>query len=376
MVFNIFEKIKLFYLSITSSDDDELILERMGYKQELIRGLGPYMNFAFGFTEVGVVSSISALFGYGLSTGGPATIIWGWLVTFAMTMIVGYSMAEICSTYPAAGSVYHWSGMIVPEKWAPLASFVCGWFNFLGNAAGDASFAGAFASFLAACISLSGGETLSTGDVVGISIAILAVWTILNSIRVTEVGWINVLASFIQFSTVIFILVGLTARTSQLSTGHFVFTTYYNGTGWSQKSYVCSIGLLSSLFAFSGYEASAHMAEETTSARTAAPYGIVFTCFATGIVGLIFLLGLLFVITDVDVALNGPTLQPVVDTFVAAGGEKYGKFLSWLIVINLFFAGLSSVSVTGRIAFALCKDTALPYADYWSKVHDTSKEPF
>ncbi len=53
----------------TVASDDDIILSSMGYKPELKRGLGAFMNFAFGFTEVSVVSCIAAIFGYGLSTG-------------------------------------------------------------------------------------------------------------------------------------------------------------------------------------------------------------------------------------------------------------------------------------------------------------------
>lgn len=77
---------------------------------------------------------------------------------FIMSQVVSYSMAEICSAYPSAGSVYHWSAQLVPPKYAPLASYICGWFNFLGNAAGDASFAYFFAKFLNDAISVSGGS--------------------------------------------------------------------------------------------------------------------------------------------------------------------------------------------------------------------------
>ncbi len=63
-------------------------------------------------------------------------------------------MAEICSTYPSAGSVYHWSGMLANKKWAPSVCYITGWFNFLGNAAGDASFAYGFSSVVAAADSL------------------------------------------------------------------------------------------------------------------------------------------------------------------------------------------------------------------------------
>ena len=72
-------------------------------------------------------------------------MIWGWIIASVFTMFVGLSMAEICSSYPSAGSVYHWAGMLGSEKGGPIASYICGWFNFIGNAAGDASFAFGFA---------------------------------------------------------------------------------------------------------------------------------------------------------------------------------------------------------------------------------------
>lgn len=52
----------------TAADDDKILLE-MNYKQELKRGLGAFMNFAFGFTEVSVLACISAVYGYALETG-------------------------------------------------------------------------------------------------------------------------------------------------------------------------------------------------------------------------------------------------------------------------------------------------------------------
>jgi len=72
-------------------------------------------------------------------------MMWGWIIGSFFSILVGLSMAEICSSYPSAGSVYHWAGMLANEKWAPFSSYICGWFNFMGNAAGDASFAFGFA---------------------------------------------------------------------------------------------------------------------------------------------------------------------------------------------------------------------------------------
>ena len=49
-------------------DDMSTVFETL-YKQDLHRGLGAFMNFAFGFTEVAVIACISAIYSYGLTTG-------------------------------------------------------------------------------------------------------------------------------------------------------------------------------------------------------------------------------------------------------------------------------------------------------------------
>lgn len=157
------------------------------------------------------------------------------------------------------GSVYHWAGMIVPPKYNPVASYITGWVNFLGNAGGDATFAASWAAFLSASVSANGGASLDVGAQVGLSIFILLVWTLLNCFDVDSVGWVNNIAAFVQVATVVILIIGLLARSSTLNSSEFVFTYYYNSSGWSSPSYVASVGLLTAMFSFSGYEASAHM---------------------------------------------------------------------------------------------------------------------
>ena len=82
-------------------------------------------------------------------------MVWGWIISSFFTIMIGLNMAEICSSYPSAGSVYHWAGMLAPPEWAPAASYLCGWFNFLGNAAGDSSYAYGFAQIVAAADALA-----------------------------------------------------------------------------------------------------------------------------------------------------------------------------------------------------------------------------
>ncbi|CAF4270637.1 unnamed protein product, partial [Adineta steineri] len=249
-------------------DEDARFLQQIGYTQELYRGFSPFMSFSFCFTAVNVLTAISLGFTNQMSTGGSGVAIWSWIIGSFFTILIGFSLAEICSVYPSAGSVYHWAGMLVPLRYAPLASFTCGWFNFFGNVAGDAAFASGFATMVNAAVVLDGKSSLSTGEQVGISIAITFVWTLINTLRIDKQGWINNIAAFFQISSVIIIVIILLVMAPERATATDVFTSTYDSTGFS-FGYVYCIGILSTLFIFSGYEAGAHLAEETRGATRA-----------------------------------------------------------------------------------------------------------
>ena len=333
-------------------------------------------------------------------------MFWGYLVVWTMMTIASYSMAEICSAYTSAGSVYHWSAQLVPEHMSSLCSYITGCFNFMGNAAGDSSFAVSFANFMSAAIELTSGQGYSVSTSVGVSIAMIFLWSFICFLRIDKLGIFINLAAAAQIGGIIVIIVAVLVLPGQKSldknvdngfysyyygenstlainsadapdyaTASYVFTKYYDGTGWGNKSYVVCLGLLTGLFSFAGFEASAHMAEETVGASSAAPQGIIRTVLATGISGICLCVAMLFSTPNVGKALYGPTENAVSNVFVQSCGHTWGQALTWIIVINLFFAGVSSVAVTGRITFALFRDRAFPFSDFFTKVDPMFQSP-
>ena len=200
-------------------------------------------------------------------------------------------------------------------------------------------------------------------------------WSLLNVFRVDQVGWINNVAAACHAGGILIIIIALLTMPDNLNSGSFVFTEYVNDTGFNDKSYVVVIGLLTGMYSFAGYEASAHMAEETGHASTAAPKGIINTVLATGLGGIVFILALLYSTTDVEAALSGPTNNAATNVFISSCGPKMGQFMTWIVLINIFFAGISSVAVTGRITFSLMRDHAFPYGEFFSQVHPVYKSP-
>src|SRR4051812_35683773 len=116
-------------------DDDTSRLHQLGYAQELARHMSGFSNFAVSFTIISVLSGCLTLYGYGMNTGGPVLIVWGWPFVGLMTLLVGLSMAEVCSSFPTAGGLYYWAAKLAPGRSGPVVSWFTGWFNFIGQVA-------------------------------------------------------------------------------------------------------------------------------------------------------------------------------------------------------------------------------------------------
>ena len=91
-----------------------------------------------------------------------------------------------------------------------------------------------------------------------------------------------------------------------------------------------------------------------TSRLLVAPKGIVGTCVCSAVVGVIYLLALLFAIPDVGEFMNNfsgenETTSLVVATYQQAVPGSGAMALTILLIINLYFAGISSITVTSRI---------------------------
>ena len=76
------------------ADDDEQMLHKLGYAQELFRAMGGFQNFAISFTIISILAGCFTTYGQAWSNGGPIAISWGWPIICALIMFVAFSMAE------------------------------------------------------------------------------------------------------------------------------------------------------------------------------------------------------------------------------------------------------------------------------------------
>ena len=103
-------------LSDESDSSDEERLAQLGYTQVLARRMSAFSNYAVSFTIISVLSGCLTLYLFGMNTGGPAVITWGWVAVGLMTLFVGLAMAEICSAYPTSAGLYFWAHRLAPAR--------------------------------------------------------------------------------------------------------------------------------------------------------------------------------------------------------------------------------------------------------------------
>src|SRR6202167_6149748 len=170
--------------------EDEQALHRMGYAQELRRRMSGFSNFAVSFTIISILSGCLTLYGYGMATGGPAVIVWGWPVVGIMTLFVGLAMAEVCSSFPTAGGLYYWSAKLA-RTGGPAWSWFTGWFNFLGQVAVTAGIDFGAALFINALLALQWNVSTKHWVTVVIYGCVLLVHGLLNQFGIKLVALLN-----------------------------------------------------------------------------------------------------------------------------------------------------------------------------------------
>ncbi|KAI8908892.1 amino acid/polyamine transporter I [Gorgonomyces haynaldii] len=335
-----------------------------------------FMNFSFSFTAVAAITSIISLFPTYITTGGPATMVWSWIGGSVLTLIVGCSLAEIGSRYPSAGSVYYWTQRMAPRN-SQFIAFFCGWSNFLGNMAASSFFALTLANFINQALELGGIEELPTWQTVLVAIGFNAIFAIVNTIRVDYQGLVQNAAALWQILSTLAILVALAVTCPTKSmTGKTVdvFFGTYNNTGFDNMSYVSLIGLLFSLYSFTGYEASGHLGEETMGASKSVPEGILYTICATAVAGLALILSLLYAsVTDIPSIMSQELGTFGIFRRCMSGNASMA--LTVIVLVNAFFSGMATMTITVRMLFALGRDGAFPFSDKIARVHPVTKVP-
>jgi amino acid transporter len=372
-------------------------LHDLGYAQELKRGMGAFSNFAVSFTIISILSGCLTLFGFGMYTGGPASSAYGWPLVGILVTFVSLAMAEICSSYPTAGGLYYWAAKVAPKN-GPAWAWFTGWFNLLGQVAVTAGIDFGFAAFFCAFLNIAFGVTVTKLILIGAYTGVLAVHGLMNTFGIRLVALLNDVSVWWHVTGVLVIFALLffvpdhhtrwgTIFSLSTQTGKGEVAGFMNGTGFSSglfgsKIYIFLIGLLMAQYTLTGYDASAHMTEETTDAHVSGPKGIYRSVVISVVFGWILLLGVWHAVqglpgytTALSFQLETSNVAAPAQIFLSALGKGTAIFVLLIVLGAQFFCGMSSVTANSRMIYAFSRDGAIPGSKYWHKINKRTRTP-
>jgi len=356
---------------------DELHLAKLGYKQELSRTWSGFSNFAISFSIISILAGCFTTFGQAWSNGGPISISFGWPVISLFILIIGFTMSELVSAYPTSGGIYWWASKLG----GPAAGFYTGWLNLIGLIAVTASVAYGAANFVDIFFSL-----LSDGWAADYSLkrVFIEFVIILVLAAVANIFSSHLLAIFNNISVwwhvagaALIILVLIVVPDHHQSIG-WVFSERINNSGYDGGAssgvmfwfLVLPLGFLLTQYTITGFDASAHLSEETHEASDSAAKGLWKSIAYSAIGGWILLLALLFAVKDEQAVTDGINtgLYGSDVILTQALGESWHTIVILISACGQLFCTVACLTSASRMTFAFSRDGAIPGSGIWSKV--------
>ena len=337
-------------------------LGRLGYAQELMRRMGGFSSFAVSFSIISVLTGCITAYADAIGPGGPAALGLGWPLVSVGTMFVAVAMAELASAFPTAGALYHWSALLGSAGWGWMTAAM----NLVGQVAIVAAIDFGCASELAATLGLSGRAPLYLLAV------ILASHALFNAFSVRLVAWAN------DFSATVHLLGVVVLVAALLLFGRFQPVSFLVHTGFTTRAdgsvtLGFANGLVLSMFTFTGYDASAHLAEETHDPARRTPWGILTSVAVSAVAGYLLLAAITLAIRDLPAIASDK--HAALAVMRVALGDGFGRLAMGLALAAMWFCGLSSVTSASRTMYAFSRDRGLPFASAISRVNPKTRTP-
>lgn len=395
-------------------------LHSLGYAQQLFREMGGFSNFAISFTIISILTGAILLFGYGLKFAGPIINTVGWPIVSLFTLCVAASMAEIASAYPTAGGLYYWAYRMGGLGWAWLTA----WMNMIGQITITAGINIAAAIYLVGFITGAlgidpasaafGSWTWSSWEFyLFVMILIMIPQVIINIAGIRIVDVMNSFSVYWHIAGVLIIALLLTFFGTHHNDLSFMFSFVNtvnpydassaplpNGTTgpaliigpitipsplfaiipgltsfYQAAPFILVFGLafLQAQWTYTGYDASAHMAEETYLARMNSAWGVFLSVAVSAIVGYIMLLVLTWSITDI--AATAGAAYPVLYIAQQNLTPLLANVVGVIIAVAMWLCGNGSVTSMARMWFAFSRDGGMPGSGFVGQINHKYRTP-
>ncbi|TIB71085.1 hypothetical protein E3Q23_03924 [Wallemia mellicola] len=354
-------------VSSESSNVAAVTTDEHGYKVEMPRELSLWSAIGLGLAIMACPYGLSTTISIALQNGGPASILWGWVFISLMSICIALSLAEICSRFPTSGGPYYFSYMLASPRYKKISSYVVGWLGMIGNWTVALSIIYGTAQLIIAIVPLwSENFEPRAYQTYLIFLGVLSLCFAANFLRQKHLDALNTFSIYWTGASVIVILVTVLsmARNGRTSAA-FVFASFEENSGW-RPGWAWFVGLLQSAYVLTGYGMVAAMADEVSHPELSVPRGMVGSVIAAAVIGLLYLIPLLFVMTDIPSLLAAD--QPIPILFQQAAGTSGATGLMFLIITIGVLGGVGSLTTSSRCCYSFARDNGVIGSKFWKEI--------
>jgi len=387
-------------------DEDVRTLAALGYTQELERRIGGFSNYCISLSIICILAGGITSFPVGLCASGGASVGLGWPLMSLLALAFAGTMAQVASAFPTAGGLYHWGSILGGRGWG----WATAWFNLAGIATVLAAvnlatvqfcfgaFAPAFGwsaddagAALSALVATAPAQELFQGGSARtvplllqlVAVALLTLtqaafnhFGIRTTTRITDAsGWLILVVSLA-------LTVALLVTAPVLVPGRLLEVSNFTGLPegepvWPRTESVLwafALGLLLPAYTITGFDASAHVAEETVHAAREVPRAILRAVAVSAVAGFVMLASLVMAIPDLReaAAQGGNAFFWTLDRLLPPA-PRYALLLG--IAAAQYACGLATVTSASRMVYAFARDGGLPWSGFLRRVSGAHRTP-
>ncbi|EIM79395.1 amino acid permease [Stereum hirsutum FP-91666 SS1] len=347
-----------------SLGEDEATLVALGYKQEFRREFSMFTSFGVSFSVLGLLPSIATTLWYGMGYAGTAGMVWGWLIAMVGIQCVAMSMAELASSMPTSGGLYYAAAILAPEGWGPLASWITGWSNWIGQVTGAPSVDYGCAAMILAAASVYNPSYVPTNyQTFLLTVLLLLVHGAISSLPTRHIAIFNSVSTWLNMGFLIIVLViipsATTNRDPRFNPSSEVWGTISNETEWPNGIAIL-MSFISVIWTMSGYDAPFHLSEECSNAAIASPRAIVLTAETGGLLGWFLMLVIAYTVRDIPAVIGSELGQPFVAYCLQVLPQKTAMAVVAMTIVCSFFMGQGCMVAASRVTYAYGRDGVFP----------------
>ena len=336
-----------------------------------------FSNFAISVSIICILAGGITSFQYGFCTVGGAAIGLGWPLVCVFSMTVALSMAQVASAFPTAGGLYHWAAILGGKGWG----WVTAWCNLVGLITVVAAVnAGAY-DFLFGAFPWPTAGHPGTIKTIGVTVLTLS-QACLNHRGIRLTTHLTDLCGYLILVVAAVLTGAMLWYAPHLDLGRLITFANYSGVPANDPVvphstsllWLFALGFLLPAYTITGFDASAHTAEETKSAALNAPRGIIRSVAVSSVMGWFMLGAIILAIPDLDqaAAQGNNVFYWIMNTVLP---KPLAVVLYSNIGLTQYLCALAGVTSASRMMYAFARDGGLPGSLWLRQVSARLRSP-